>query len=306
MKLLLLVTGASRGLGRAISKAFCHQRSSSCRVDAILVARSLEGLQETARQIRQEIGVCDNGTSTGNRDPAFQVRISQHDADLSDIDVLDSKLDDIFMTIRDFSRIDNQYADGNNIICDSKSAAAYDRIVLVNNAGSLGHVGPCIDSPSLKQMRQSMDLNLTSTFWLTVRFLRFCNEHFADASNTTVVNISSLAAVQVFPTMGIYSSTKAARDSYNAAIAEEFQKGNRDSNNRIKFLNYAPGPLETEMTTQLRGAEMLDDNLKTFFSAKQEDPSESAQRLLKLVMDNEFESGAHIDFYDVNEEKKKE
>jgi len=97
-------------LGRAIGKAFYHQRNSSCRVDAILVARSLEGLQETARQIRQEIGVCDNGvvvtngTSTGNRDPAFRVRISQHDADLSDIDILDSQLDDIFMTIRDFSK----------------------------------------------------------------------------------------------------------------------------------------------------------------------------------------------------------
>ena len=99
MKLLLLVTGASRGLGRAISKAFCHQRNSSCRVDAILVARSLEGLQETARQIRQK-----RLESTGNRDPAFQVRISQHDADLSDIDILDSQLDDIFMTIRDFSK----------------------------------------------------------------------------------------------------------------------------------------------------------------------------------------------------------
>jgi hypothetical protein len=67
----------------------------------------------------------------------------------------------------------------------------------------------------------------------------------------------------------------------------------------LKYLNYAPGPLETDMTTQLRSAHDLDVNLKTFFQNKLVDPIDSARVLVRLVLGNDFENGQHIDYYDI-------
>lgn len=72
--------------------------------------------------------------------------------------------------------------------------------------------------------------------FFTSNFLKF----FASiGSALKVVNISSLAAVKAFETWGIYCTNKAARDMFIRVIAEE-NKGNK-----VKALNYAPGPMDT-------------------------------------------------------------
>ncbi len=58
----------------------------------------------------------------------------------------------------------------------------------------------------------------------------------------TVVNISSLMALRAQETWSLYCSGKAARDMFFQVVAAE-EKG-------VTVLNYAPGPVLTDMVTR--------------------------------------------------------
>lgn len=267
--LLLVITGASRGLGREIAKAFfCDLAPSFERTSIALIARSKVGLEETERIILEQ------PIHSINIDTVLLV------ADLADLDSLDASLDEIFASIRDIG-------------------ADYDRMIFINNAGTVGHVGPSIESPSLKDMQKHIDLNITARLWASVRFARFACRH--TSAQTTIVNISSLTALQAFPTLALYSAGMAARDSYHAAMAKELE----DFADTVRILNYAPGPLETDMTNEIRQSEQLDTDLRPQYDKKLLDPFDSARVLVKLVTENNFESGAHVDYYDVADNNNK-
>jgi sepiapterin reductase len=77
-------------------------------------------------------------------------------------------------------------------------------------------------------------------------------------------------------------------------------------NGNLKILNYAPGALETDMTWTLRHEEKLDPELQSFFRGSHEkgeliSPDDTACRMVKLVWKNEFESGSHIDYWDLSD-----
>lgn len=114
------------------------------------------------------------------------------------------------------------------------------RLILVNNAGTLGDLTRIDCLPSLASLRTAIDLNVTSASWTTARFLRLLraraeqSEHVpSEGAPDLVLNISSLAAVQAFPTMGVYCAGKAARDVVHAAAAMELS----DFSTRVR----APG-----------------------------------------------------------------
>lgn len=123
------------------------------------------------------------------------------------------------------------------------------------------------------------------------------------------MNVSSLAAQQAFPSWGVYCAGKAARDMYHSTLAAEQRlkwqdvessKGSRE----IKVLNYAPGPLDTNMQATIRTAEQNDASLGTVYTDMKHqnlllDPLVSAEKLLLLLnTPGSFESGEHVDYYD--------
>jgi sepiapterin reductase len=205
--------------------------------------------------------------------------ISSCSVDLGSLDTLESHLDGLFHHM------------ASCLSSSSSSEEKFDRTIWINCAGSLGHIGLTTDSRSLEDMEASVDLNVTSSLWCAVRFARFAKHHRVPA---ILVNISSLAALQPFPTMGIYSAGKAARDSYHTCMAIEV-------GDAVKVLNYAPGPLDNDMTDQLRESEGLDASLKPFFQDRSNlvDPYDSARALIELLLSNSFESGQHIDYFDL-------
>ena len=95
------------------------------------------------------------------------------------------------------------------------------RTILFNNAASLGGVQRASSlEPSLREFRAGVDLNVTSGLWTAKRFLQFAAEHAA-VKPAVVVNVSSLAAVKPFPSLGNYCVSKAARDMFTAVVAVE-------------------------------------------------------------------------------------
>ena len=106
------------------------------------------------------------------------------------------------------------------------------------------------------------------------------------------------SALQPFATWGLYCSGKAARDMIFRVLAEEEKE-----NDAIRVLNYAPGPMDTEMVRSVMNDEGADERLRDMFkNLEKEDKfvkaDESAAKLFGLILQNEFQSGAHVDFFD--------
>ena len=279
--MLLVITGASRGLGRAIALEFCRGNNDNSldTLDVILISRNEQLLRQTRFELQQA-----NANNSN-------VRLCVLDlGDLKDLE----------------ARVEAQIINEMNELQQKKQ---YHHFVFINNAGSIGHIGPAIQTPSLTQMQQNIDLNVTSACWLSARMAKWADE--LQHTRTTIVNISSLLAIQAFPSLALYSAGKAARDQYHVAMAKELSQSTATATStstssipirsRIRILNYAPGPLETDMTNEIRQAHDLDTQLKPQYQKKLIEPRDSAARLVKLVMDgSSFESGQHIDYYDLN------
>ena len=426
--MLLVVTGASRGFGRAIAKQLVQQvvatrttredadekiekeasgaesknaqSSSSSKqvsnVTIILVARDTKGLQETSNIIFEELdqqqreSSCSSSSSssssnkkkrkldhdndkTTTSNPSTStttttttrkydeynaiVTVICHTMDLSNLEQLDTNLDTILQQVQlGYAGDEDDY---------NPSRHNYDSMILINNAGSIGHVGNIITSPSLQDMIQNVNLNITSSLWISTRFLRHVKSLNVASSSpdatssksktqpiTFIVNVSSLTAIAKFPSLGIYSAGKACRDKYHEIMATELESktgeeantngsdddddddddGNKTYDDddttgtmNIKVINYAPGPLETQMVEEIRASKELHPTLKPSFHQPLLQPEQSATKLIKLLLSSladsdaainntdddddknkksssyyyKFESGDHIDYYDL-------
>jgi sepiapterin reductase len=260
---LLIVTGASRGLGRSIALAFVKQLCSSTPTEQetwkiCLLARDQAALQVTQQFIHEALPSNQN------------ITVNCHGIDLGQIDDLSDRIESFLAEL---------------------SSESVSELYFINNAGSLGPIGPCRNT-NLQTMQSNFDFNITSACWLSARFVQWANETM-NCPKTVIVNISSLVAIQAFPSLGMYSAGKAARDMFHAALAQEEED--------VLVLNYAPGPLETDMTEQIRLAPLLDSSLRPHYQKQLVDPDDSAAKLVDILFHQKFKSGQHLDYYDALE-----
>lgn len=167
------------------------------------------------------------------------------------------------------------------------------RLLLINNAGTLGDVSKnVVDFADPAEVNGYWAVNVTSTLCLTSGVLRAFPR--SPGLKRTVVNISSLCAIKPFKSWSLYCAGKAARNMMFRVLAEEEPS--------VRVLNYAPGPLDTDMHREAR-EKTKDLEVRQASSKLKEcqallDCSVSAQKLLDLLLRDTFESGAHIDFFD--------
>ena len=182
------------------------------------------------------------------------------------------------------------------------STAVYDRAIFINNAGSLGPlqaVGAPVDSSqALMDMTAAYEFNITSCTYLTSELTRRYTAGVLNATKLVIVNVSSLAAVQPFESWSIYCAGKAAREMFHKAVAAE----NKDKTD-FRVLNYAPGPLDTDMQKEIReGPDVDKATQEMFISMKAENQlvtvKDSAIKLIRVVWQEKYESGAHVDYFD--------
>jgi sepiapterin reductase len=176
MTTLVIITGASKGIGRSTACAFAKDPRINM-LDLCLVARNQEGLFQTQSLARNALP------------PDKNVDSSVHSIDLSNLDTLETKIKDTFQ---------QKMKQNNN----------YERAILINNAASLGYVGPSSELPSPADLKGSVDFNITSSVWLSSYFVRYFGHRHKIKCN--VVNMSSLCAVAPFKTMAMYCAGKAS------------------------------------------------------------------------------------------------
>nr|KAG5687665.1 hypothetical protein BaRGS_027557 [Batillaria attramentaria] len=143
--------------------------------------------------------------------------------------------------------------------------------------------------PAVEELSKYLNVNVAGVISLTSQFLRT----FQSSMSRAVINISSLGAVQPFKSWAMYCSGKAARDMFFSVLAGEEED--------VRVLNYAPGPLQTDMSNLL--VESEDEGVRTWAKqAKAENQllscDTSVNKLIQILEKDSFKSGAHIDFYD--------
>ena len=158
-KTFCIVTGGSRGIGRAIAKALSLKLSADSVI--VLTGRSEGDLIETQRQVQSVA-------------PGVLVRVVA--ADLANKATLSSVL----------SELTNEV-----------NPSEFQHALLINNAGSLWDVSRYvrqINTADLESLQEDLFLNITATLLLTSHFLTTFPKK--DDFRRTVVNITSLGAIQ--------------------------------------------------------------------------------------------------------------
>ncbi|XP_005322209.2 sepiapterin reductase [Ictidomys tridecemlineatus] len=249
-----VLTGASRGFGRTLAQLLAGLLSPGSVL--LLTARNEEAL----KQLEAELVAEHPG-----------LRVVWVPADLGS----DAGLQQLLGALRDLPRPEG-----------------LQRLLLINNAATLGDVSKgFLNLSDPAEANSYWALNLTSTLCLTSSILKA----FQDCPDLirTVVNISSICALQPFKGWALYCAGKAARDMMFQVLAAEEPS--------VRVLSYSPGPLDTDMQQLARETSVDPDLRKRLQDLKTKgelvDCGMSAQKLLNLLQSDTFKSGAHVDFY---------
>jgi NADP-dependent 3-hydroxy acid dehydrogenase YdfG len=107
--------------------------------------------------------------------------------------------------------------------------------IVVNNAG-MGHTGNLMDT-SLADWQQVLNLNLTSVFQVIQGVLPKLRQQ----SQSTVINVSSIAGHQVFPGWGPYCVSKFGLMALTKALAAE------ERCHGVRVVTISPGSVNTPL-----------------------------------------------------------
>lgn len=171
------------------------------------------------------------------------------------------------------------------------SAINFDLAMVIHNVGTLGDITKwCKDIQDYSELESYFSVNL---FALTI--LNNCLLRAIPSSvKKFIVNISSKAALVPMKSFGFYCMGKAARDMYFRVLAEEEKD--------ILVLNYAPGPIETDMTVYAQNSSISSETSGMFKKLRTEKTmlttEQTTMKFLDIISVGNFKSGDHVDYYD--------
>ena len=141
--------------------------------------------------------------------------------------------------------------------------------VLINNASTLGpaRLSLLLDT-GCEDLGAAIDTNLIAPFRLTKLVL----PAMLLKGSGTVVNISSDAAIQNYPMWGAYSFSKSALGHLTRIFEAELE------GRGVRFFAVDPGDMRTDLHLQA----LPDADVTKLY-----DPTDSAERLIKLLQSNE-------------------
>jgi sepiapterin reductase len=164
----------------------------------------------------------------------------------------------------------------------------YDQAALFHVAGSIGDiVKSTAEQIDPFKVSEYLTLNYTSMWMLTNKFLSTVKD-----GPRIVMNMTSLLAKKPLGGLAAYSSIKAARNIYLESVAIEYPD--------VRFLNYSPGPCDTDMFRYIRDNISFDQSKAAFVNMKDFvlSTEKSIGKLIQIISDDQYESGTTIDYFD--------
>jgi len=181
-----LVTGASRGIGKAIASRFAEAGAN-----VMLSSRKPEALEKAAAEITVEIETSSGAASGPNGNERDGAGVAWHAANAGDADQAAAC---VSATIERFGSVD----------------------ILVNNAATNPYFGPMIDiEPSMAQKTMLVNQQALLT-WSQLAW----RASMADRGGA-ILNVSSVGGLVVEPGIGWYNVTKAAVAHFTRQLAGE-------------------------------------------------------------------------------------
>jgi len=156
------------------------------------------------------------------------------------------------------------------------------KIVLINNAGSLGDIKYVGDSTS-DEIIDAYAVNLIAPAVLTNSFIDAYRQYDA---KKLIINVTSGAGQRPIDGWSIYCSSKAAMDMYTRVVDLEQETKGR----KVKILGIAPGVVDTQMQSEIRETEEANfSDVERFVQYKEEgvlnSPEEVAAEYVKFIHD---------------------
>ena len=171
-----------------------------------------------------------------------------------------------------------------------------ERLVLINNAGVLKHIGPLAER-SQDQIEELIRVNLVTPCFLMAAIMRFSSSF---CGKLGIINISSGAARHPYAGWSLYCASKAALEMATACAALE----QGDADNPVYIAAVAPGVVETGMQEEIRKAGEREFPMRSRFLEMQKKgrlatPAKVAEILLDLDLAGQFNPGGSYDLRDV-------
>lgn len=266
---LVIITGASRGYGRSLAVSFARRLKKPLHL--VLAARSAADLEETR---------------------ALVLAARAERETTCDLVALDCTGDSYSLV----TACDQMFKDS--------GSDKYTDVIFVSNAGVLGQLGTIGSNEiSVELLESAYKVNLLSPSFMMSEFVKKfkSSEH---VKRLAVVNISSLWAVEPAKTFSLYCASKAGMEMFTRSLAEEAKCWPEHAHGpSLKVLNFAPGPLDTQMQEIIRTTDSADKDVRSWSldahaTGKLVDPEVSAQKCVKLVITSRYETGAHVDYFD--------
>ena len=257
-----IITGASKGIGRSIAKAFSQEwADSKSKVDFILLARTVSGLEETRSVILEKFqssGVAPN------------VQVHLLPCDLEDLSAVDKTASELVAIL-----------DG----CKGRKQA-----VLVHNAGSIGDVSKYGYHLSAQEVSSYFDLNFASFVGLTSSFMSSSFE------SKTIINITSILAQVPLEGTALYGAGKAAREHYLKVLSKEAPSV------RILNYSPGPCDTDQHKCLRDKWvSEQLRKNAREAYDKGEVlDPNVSVEKLVSILKENSFQNASTVDYFDDN------
>jgi len=294
---VLVIVGASMGFGKELLFAMLSNpalvsRHTAC-IIALITRREKEAMTAWNETYKSVYGI------SFAEDRLSLINVSIVHMDLSSVNVSAG-----------FTRMQE------SISC--KLHAKIRRFYLFMNSGSVTPVGHLIPSPESvlltsitandlavfdAQLLEHCVLNFTSFVSLLRALILFglSKRCIQGRQIIRVVNVSSLAAIRELNGLSIYGAIKAARESILRSLSLELNANYPDVDS--KFLNYAPGPMQTELVRRdLLGVDSPDNAVKSG-AMRFVEPRQSAMICIDLLINaaptNSWENGAHVDYFDI-------
>jgi len=167
--------------------------------------------------------------------------------------------------------------------------------VLINNAGMVSRIGPLSDADA-DDLQRTLSVGLEAPMQLSAAFLRATESWSAQRK---VLNISSGLGRKAMASQSIYCAAKAGMDHFTRCVAlEEALKPNGAA-----VCSLAPGVIDTDMQTQMRGADAAAfPDQGNFINLKDRglltSPEEAATRILAFLARPDFGSQPVADVRD--------